>query len=66
VRLSPDEKTALFRRDATFCPHPGPRPGSTTLESLAHPGWYLRHVSDRLCIDAGADGAYFMIRPPLA
>jgi RNA polymerase sigma factor (sigma-70 family) len=72
VRLSPDEGTALFRGDATFCVRPGPVPGSLSLESSNYPGWYLRHRGAELWVDQ-SDGsaafradAAFRARAPLA
>jgi RNA polymerase sigma factor (sigma-70 family) len=71
LRLSSDEGTVLFRRDATFCAREGFLPGSLALESVNYPGFFLRHVGDQLWIDqfdgsAGfrSDGS-FLVRPPL-
>jgi hypothetical protein len=72
VRLQPDDGTALYRGDATFCPRPAEEPGTLALESANYPGWFLRHVGGDLWVDrsdgsAGfrADSA-FRVRPPLA
>ncbi|MBB2948866.1 RNA polymerase sigma factor (sigma-70 family) [Actinoplanes lutulentus] len=72
VRLDPDDTTALFRGDATFCPRPGQVTGSVTLEAANYPGWFLRHRADELWVDqsdttAGfRDDTSFWVRPPLA
>jgi RNA polymerase sigma factor (sigma-70 family) len=71
LRLSPDEATVLFRRDATFCARGGFLPGSLALESVNFPGFFLRHVGDQLWIDqfdGSADfraDSSFLVRPPL-
>jgi hypothetical protein len=71
LRLSPDEGTVLFRRDATFCGRPGFRPGSVSLESFNYRGFFLRHVGEQMWLDQydgsaefQADGS-FLVRPPL-
>ncbi|WP_433303854.1 sigma-70 family RNA polymerase sigma factor [Actinoplanes sp. CA-030573] len=71
LRLSPDEKTVLFRRDATFCARAGFLRGSLSLESFNYRNFFVRHVGDQMWIDqydgsAGfrADSSFF-IRPPL-
>lgn len=72
LRSSPDEGTALFRGDATFCAREGSAADSVALESENYPGWFLRHVGDLLWVDQSdgsaafrADSA-FLVRPPLA
>ncbi|GIJ61107.1 AbfB domain-containing protein [Virgisporangium aurantiacum] len=72
ARIQPDEGTALFRGDATFCPRPGAVSGSTAWESQNYPGWFLRHVGDAVWVDRSdgsaafdADSAFF-VRAPLA
>lgn len=71
LRLSSDEQTVLFRRDATFCAREGFLPGSLSLESVNFPGFFLRHVGDQMWLDQfdgsadfRADGS-FLVRPPL-
>ncbi|MER7401445.1 AbfB domain-containing protein [Streptomyces sp. NPDC000070] len=39
----PDDGSALFREDATFCPRPSPSSGAVMLESVNYPGRFLRH-----------------------
>ncbi len=72
LRLSQDDRTVLFRRDATFCPRNAATAGAVTLESFNYRGFYLRHVGNELWVDQ-SDGSAgfratstFVIRPPLA
>jgi RNA polymerase sigma factor (sigma-70 family) len=46
VRLDTDDGSAIFRKDATFCPRSGATAGSVSLESYNYPGRYLRHRDD--------------------
>ncbi|WP_305788085.1 sigma-70 family RNA polymerase sigma factor [Symbioplanes lichenis] len=72
LRLSPDDGTALFRGDATFCSRGAVGLGSVTLESSNYPGWFLRHRGDQLWVDQtdGSAGfssdSSFLIRSALA
>ncbi|MDP9793888.1 RNA polymerase sigma factor (sigma-70 family) [Catenuloplanes nepalensis] len=66
------DRTELFRGDATFCPRPGPAPGTIALESQNYPGYFLRHRGDQLWVDRSdssdtfrADAA-FLVRTPLS
>ena len=43
IRLASDDRSAIFRKDATFCPRSGSTAGSVSLESYNYPGRYLRH-----------------------
>ncbi|MFE3036589.1 sigma-70 family RNA polymerase sigma factor [Streptomyces canus] len=43
IRLDTDDRSAIFQKDATFCPRPGSTVGSVALESYNYPGRYLRH-----------------------
>ncbi|MCL6733466.1 sigma-70 family RNA polymerase sigma factor [Streptomyces neyagawaensis] len=43
IKLDTDDGSAIFRKDATFCPRPGSTAGSVSLESYNYPGRYLRH-----------------------
>ncbi|WP_055713907.1 sigma-70 family RNA polymerase sigma factor [Streptomyces torulosus] len=43
IRLDTDDGSAIFRKDATFCPRSGSTAGSVSLESYNYPGRYLRH-----------------------
>jgi RNA polymerase sigma factor (sigma-70 family) len=71
LRLSPEEGTVLFRRDATFCGRAGSGPESVALESHNFTGFYLRHLGDQLWVDQ-SDGSAgfradssFVVRSPL-
>jgi RNA polymerase sigma factor (sigma-70 family) len=72
LRVSPNEGTALFRGDATFCVRPGWASGSVSLESHNYPGWFLGHRGNELWVDhatgtaAFAADSSFRIRSPLA
>ncbi|WP_306214406.1 sigma-70 family RNA polymerase sigma factor [Actinoplanes sp. RD1] len=59
LRLSPDDGTALFRGDATFCARSAVGLGSVTLESSNYPGWFLRHRGDQLWVDQSDGSAVF-------
>jgi hypothetical protein len=43
IRLDVDDRSAIFRKDATFCPRSGSTAGSVSLESYNYPGRYLCH-----------------------
>ncbi|MGI5452410.1 sigma-70 family RNA polymerase sigma factor [Streptomyces sp. CA-249302] len=43
IRLDVNDGSALFQKDATFCPRSGSTAGSVSLESYNYPGRYLRH-----------------------
>ncbi|MEU0941191.1 sigma-70 family RNA polymerase sigma factor [Streptomyces canus] len=43
IRLDTDDRSAIFQKDATFCPRSGSTVGSVSLESYNYPGRYLRH-----------------------
>ncbi|MER5217092.1 sigma-70 family RNA polymerase sigma factor [Streptomyces sp. NPDC002838] len=43
IRLDTNDGSALFQKDATFCPRSGSATGSLSLESYNYPGRYLRH-----------------------
>lgn len=72
LRLTADERTALFRGDATFCVKAGAVDSSVSFESSNYPGWYLRHRNDELWVDQSNGSAAFradssfLVRPPLA
>jgi hypothetical protein len=72
LRLDADQRTPLFRSDATFCIGNGATPGTVTLESSNYPGWYLHHRGGQLWVDQ-TDGSTafhaetsFRLRPALA
>jgi RNA polymerase sigma factor (sigma-70 family) len=71
LRLDAEEPTVLFRRDATFCPRAGFRPGSVSLESVNFPGFFLRHEGDEMWLDQFDGSANFrsdssfVVRPPI-
>jgi hypothetical protein len=72
LRLAPNEGTALFRGDATFCPRAGVVAGSVALESSNYPGWFLRHRYGELWVDRSDASAVFradssfLVRPALS
>ncbi|MGW3409164.1 sigma-70 family RNA polymerase sigma factor [Streptomyces sp. NPDC000888] len=43
IRLDANDGSAIFQKDATFCPRSGSADGSVSLESYNYPGRYLRH-----------------------
>ncbi|MFI8529726.1 sigma-70 family RNA polymerase sigma factor [Streptomyces aquilus] len=43
IRLDVNNNSAIFQKDATFCPRSGSTAGSVALESYNYPGRYLRH-----------------------
>jgi Alpha-L-arabinofuranosidase B (ABFB) domain len=71
LRLSPDEGTALFRGDATFCARAGVAAGSVSLESRNFGGFFLRRLGGELWVDqddgsaAFRQDSSFLIRPAL-
>jgi hypothetical protein len=72
LQLSPQDSTALFREDATFCPHPGATATSVTLQSHNYPVLVLRYRDGGFYID-GSDGSAafarqssFIVRKPWA
>ncbi|MFF2994151.1 AbfB domain-containing protein [Streptomyces sp. NPDC057950] len=52
LRDDRDDGSALFERDATFCPRTSAYSGAVMLESLNYPGRYLRHRDFRLRLEA--------------
>jgi RNA polymerase sigma factor (sigma-70 family) len=60
VRLDTDNGSAIFRKDATFCPRSGSTAGSLSLESYNYPGRYLRHRDNlQLWLDpSGSTASY--------
>ncbi|WP_030964454.1 sigma-70 family RNA polymerase sigma factor [Streptomyces sp. NRRL S-378] len=55
LRLSTDDGSELFRKDATFCPRPGAVPGAVTLHSHNYPGSVIRPRDGGIWLD-GSDG----------
>lgn len=51
LRAEPDDGSALFRQDATFCPRASDRAGAVVLEPVNHPGRFLRHQNFQLRLD---------------
>ncbi|WP_328767428.1 sigma-70 family RNA polymerase sigma factor [Streptomyces sp. NBC_00286] len=43
IKVDTHDGSALFQKDATFCPRSGTATGSLSLESYNYPGRYLRH-----------------------
>jgi len=52
VRKDPNDNTALFRADATFCAREGLGGGGTSFESFNFPGRFIRHVAEEVWISA--------------
>lgn len=71
LRLDTDDASALFRKDATFCPRSGSTAGSVSLESYNYPGRYLRHRDNlQLWLDPAqntaayrASRSFFLVAP---
>ncbi|WP_037684439.1 sigma-70 family RNA polymerase sigma factor [Streptomyces griseus] len=60
IRLDPDDGSALFQKDATFCPRSGATAASVSLESYNYPGRYLRHRDNlQLWLDPSEDTAAY-------
>ncbi|MGI5498900.1 AbfB domain-containing protein [Lentzea sp. CA-135723] len=59
VRNSPNDGSALFREDATFCARPGLSGTGVTLESINKPGSYLRHFESQVFVASGNAEAGF-------
>ncbi|WP_411105104.1 sigma-70 family RNA polymerase sigma factor [Streptomyces sp. cmx-4-9] len=55
LRLSTDDGSELFRKDATFCPRPGVVAGSVTLYAHNYPESVIRHRDGGIFLD-GSDG----------
>ncbi|MGW3956227.1 AbfB domain-containing protein [Streptomyces sp. NPDC004752] len=55
LRAERDDGSALFRKDATFCPRPAAHPGAVVLESVNYPGRFLRHQDFQLKLDPYQD-----------
>ncbi|MFH9064000.1 AbfB domain-containing protein [Streptomyces coeruleorubidus] len=54
-----DDGSALFRKDATFCPRPSALSGAVMLESVNYPGRFLRHRNFQLRVEPYQhDGLY--------
>ena len=54
-----DDGSALFRKDATFCPRPSAASGAVMLESVNYPGRFLRHRNFQLRLEPYQhDGLY--------
>jgi len=60
LRVSPDDGTALFQGDATFCVRAGSVAGSLSLESSNYPGWFVRHRGNELWVDHSDGSAGFL------
>ncbi|RMB82002.1 AbfB domain-containing protein [Streptomyces shenzhenensis] len=55
LRAERDDGSALYRKDATFCPRPAARSGAVVLESVNYPGRFLRHQDFQLRLDPYQD-----------
>ncbi|MEU6536220.1 AbfB domain-containing protein [Streptomyces sp. NPDC047000] len=51
LRSEHDDGSALFEKDATFCPRTSAYSGAVMLESVNYPGRYLRHRDFQLVLD---------------
>jgi hypothetical protein len=51
LRDEPDDGSALFQQDATFCARPSGVPGAVMFESVNYPGRFLRHQNFQLKLD---------------
>ncbi|UQU67265.1 sigma-70 family RNA polymerase sigma factor [Couchioplanes caeruleus] len=58
LRLDGDQKTPLFRGDATFCVRSRLQ-GAIALESANYPGWFLHRRGDELWVDQQNGSAAF-------
>ncbi|WP_229074298.1 AbfB domain-containing protein [Actinoplanes sp. DH11] len=54
IRLAPNDGSALFAADATFCARPGVGGTGVTFESINFPGTFLRHFESQAWIASGA------------
>ncbi len=59
VRNSPNDGSALFREDATFCARPGVGGTGVTFESINQPGSFLRHYDSQVYIASGGGDSGF-------
>ncbi|WP_250008223.1 sigma-70 family RNA polymerase sigma factor [Actinoplanes sp. M2I2] len=60
IMLSPEEDRELFRMDSTFCPRPGPGPGTVRLASFNYPDRLVRVVDGQLRLDPQQTDAAFL------
>nr|WSZ97413.1 AbfB domain-containing protein [Streptomyces sp. NBC_00857] len=51
LRADTNDHSALFKRDATFCPRSGGADGTVMLESYNYPGRFVRHREFQLRLD---------------
>ncbi|MFJ2833400.1 AbfB domain-containing protein [Streptomyces sp. NPDC087263] len=56
LRAEPNDGSALFKQDATFCPRPTSSSGAVMLESVNHPGHYLHDRDFQLRLERYDDG----------
>jgi hypothetical protein len=52
VRLSANENTDLYRRDATFCAQPGATGGTVRLASVNELGTNIRHYQEEVWVSS--------------
>jgi hypothetical protein len=71
ARLATSDGSTLFKQDATFCPRPGSKSGSVSLEAYNYPGDFLRARGTELWLDPHEDSAdyaaessFFVMQPP--
>ncbi|MFG1925417.1 AbfB domain-containing protein [Cryptosporangium sp. NPDC048952] len=60
VQVDPDDRTAIFRKDTTFCPRPGATKDSVSFQSINYPDQYLHLRGDELWIDKSDGTAGFL------
>jgi hypothetical protein len=71
ARVATSDGSTLFEQDATFCPRPGSKSGSVSLEAYNYPGDFLRARGTELWLDPHEDSAdyaaessFFVTQPP--
>jgi hypothetical protein len=69
LRADHNDGSALFRKDATFCPRASSYSGAVMLESVNYPGHFLRHRNFQLRLARSrrgrlyrADSAFRLVR----
>jgi hypothetical protein len=60
LRSERDDGSALFERDATFCPRTSAYSGAVMLESVNYPGRFLRHQNFRLKLDPFQNSSLYL------
>ncbi|MFI8234323.1 AbfB domain-containing protein [Streptomyces sp. NPDC085900] len=60
LRDEPNDGSALFRQDATFCPRASAYSGAVMLESVNYPGRFLRHQNFQLRLDPFQNSSLYL------